>query len=91
MARGMETGMPNTLPSRVYRGWPASTTLALAVVPPTSRHTTRSSPYWRAYHAAACVPKTGPDSIVSTALVLPTRATPPLVWPTSRAPVQPSS
>ena len=37
------------------------------------------------------MPNTGPDSIVSSALVFPTAATPPLMWPTSSGPSQWSS
>ena len=48
------------------------------VVPPTSSASTLACPYWRAHQAHAFKPKYGLDSAVSTALVLATRATPPL-------------
>ena len=81
------TGMPNRLPSsrsrrarpRRRRPWrwcrrrPCASTLA--------------SPA-RGLGAQACVPNSGPDSMVSNAVVLPIRATPPLMCPTRTLPRQ---
>jgi hypothetical protein len=67
---------------------PPSTADTLAVVPPTSMAMTFASPAAVAWWAHACVPNNGPDSMVSNAVVLPIRATPPLMWPTRTLPRQ---
>ena len=83
------SGMSNRSPELFSSTRPSSTALALAVVPPTSTAMTLPSPAALAAAAHACVPNSGPLSMVSNALVLPMRATPPLMCPISTLPRQP--